>query len=216
MIESTVNFLPGLIVLLIVLAVTLVAALVVRAVLLSALKGIDLDRRAEQAGINLAEWSPSHSPTSVIAAWAYWIVLVMGLLGGLTALDAAIPSGFALRTFEYLPHLLAAFLVLVVGSILARFLSRAVLIGAVNMQVRSARLLSVAVSWLVLVIAVAMALDHIGIGQRILLLAFGIVFGGVVLAVALAVGLGAGAAVGRAIDRQFGGNDPRDEPLDHV
>jgi hypothetical protein len=60
-----------------------------------------------------------------------------------------------------------------------------------------------------------MALDHIGIGRTVLLLAFGILFGGVVLALALAVGLGARDAVGRALDRQL--RTPADDDrLNHV
>jgi hypothetical protein len=71
------------------------------------------------------------------------------------------------------------------------------------------------VKWLVLILAAAMALDHVGIGRTVLLLAFGILFGGMVLAVALAVGLGARDAVGRAIERQLRAPEG-DDKLDHV
>jgi hypothetical protein len=102
-----------------------------------------------------------------------------------------------------------------VGGVLARYLARAVLIGAVNMGVQYARLLSLTVRWLVLIVATAMALDHLGIGRTVLLLAFGIVFGGVVLAIALAVGLGARDVVSRELARQL--REPaRDDKLDHV
>src|SRR5438132_1008112 len=89
---------------------------------------------------------------------------------------------------NFLPGLLA--LVMFVGVILARFLARSVLISAVNMQVQSARLLSLGVKWLVMVLAGAMALGHLGIGGQIVQVSFGILFGGIVLALALAVGLG--------------------------
>ena len=60
-----------------------------------------------------------------------------------------------------------------------------------------------------------MALDHIGIGRTVLLLAFGIVFGGIVLAIALAVGLGARDAVSRTIERQLR-RPPQEDKLDHI
>jgi hypothetical protein len=91
-----------------------------------------------------------------------------------------------------------------------------VLIGAVNMQIHSARLLSMALKWMVLLITVAMALDHLRISRNILFLAFGILFGGIVLAVSLACGLGARDAVARAIDRQLAGRVGQDGELDHV
>jgi hypothetical protein len=47
-----------------------------------------------------------------------------------------------------------------------------------------------------------MALNHLGIGGRILDLAFGIMFGGIVLALALAVGLGSKELVSRSLERQ--------------
>ena len=106
--------------------------------------------------------------------------------------------------------------ILIVGAIAARFLARSVLIGAVNMQLQAARLLSLAVKWLVLLIAGAMALDHLGIGRSILLLAFAILFGGVAFAAALAVGLGAKDAVSRAIEQQLRDAASRDDTVDHV
>jgi hypothetical protein len=194
---------------------TLVVALVLRYALRRALNGLDFDRRAELLGISLTDWTPSRSASTLVASVAYWTVLALGLLLGLAALDAALPSQFAVSVLQYVPHLVAAFAILVVGGIVARFLTRAILIGAVNMGVQYARLLSLTVKWLVLIVAAAMALDHIGIGRTVLLLAFGILFGGVVLAIALAVGLGARDVVSRALERQL--REPaRDDKLDHV
>lgn len=214
-VENVANFLPGALVFLVLLLAALVVASVLRYTLRRALTGLDFDRRAELLGISLAEWTPSHSGSALVASVAYWTVLAVGLLLGLTALDAALPSQFALSVLQYVPHLVAAFAILVVGGIVARFLARGILIGAVNMGVQYARLVSLTVKWLVLIVAAAMALDHIGIGRSVLLLAFGILFGGVVLAIALAVGLGARDMVSRALDRQL--REPaRDDKLNHV
>jgi len=214
-VESVANFLPGALVFLVLLVGALVVALVLRYALRRALNGLDFDRRAELLGISLADWTPSRSASALVASIAFWMVLALGLLLGLTALDAALPSQFALSVLEYVPHLVAALAILVAGGVVARFLARAILIGAVNMGVQYARLLSLTVKWLVLIVAAAMALDHIGIGRTVLLLAFGILFGGVVLAIALAVGLGARDVVSRALDRQL--REPaRDDKLDHV
>lgn len=215
--ESITNFLPGLVVLFVVLLVSVLLAVFVRKALRRVLRGVDVDRRAEQLGISmLAAWSPSRSAAEVISGAAYWTILILGLLIGLMALDAVALTRFAIRIFEYLPHLLAALLILVVGGLLARFLARAILIGAVNMQIQSARLLSLTAKWLVLITATAMALDHVGIGRSILQLAFGIIFGGIVLTIALAVGLGARDVVSRALERQLREPDPEEDKLNHV
>ena len=190
-VESVANFLPGMLVFLGLLAGALVIALALRYALRRALNGLDFDRRVELLGIPLADWTPSRSASTLVASIAYWTVLAVGLLLGLTALDAALPTQFAVSVLQYVPHLIAAVAILVVGGFVARFIARTILIGAVNMGVQYARLISLTVKWLVLIVAAAMALDHIGIGRTVLLMAFGILFGGVVLTVALAVGLGA-------------------------
>jgi hypothetical protein len=215
LIDNVVSFLPGALVLLVLLLGALILALAVRYALLRALRGLDFDRRAELFGLSLAEWTPSRSTAQVVASGAYWAILALGLLLGLTALDAALPSRFAVAVLEYIPQLAAAMLILVVGGMLARFLARAVLIGAVNMQMQFARAMSLGVKWVVLIVAAAMALDHVGIGRTVLLLAFGIVFGGIVLATALAIGLGARDVVSRALAEQI--RKPADhDKMDHV
>lgn len=214
-VDSIADFLPGALVLLILLIGAVAAALVIRYALVRTLTGLDFDRRADLLGVPLADWTPSRSASQLVASVAFWTILALGLLLGLTALDAALPSRFAMSVLQYVPHLIAAMVILVVGGIIARFLATAVLIESVNMGIQSARLLSLAVKWLVLIIAAAMALDHVGIGRTVLLLAFGIVFGGVVLAIALAVGLGARDMVSRALERQL--QEPgRKDRLDHV
>jgi hypothetical protein len=215
--DNIANFLPGVVVLLVILTGALLLAVIVRYLLLRALQSLDFDQRAKQFSLSLRiDWSWRTSPSLLIARIAQWTILFLGLLVGLTALDAAMPSRFAISIFEYLPNLLAALFILVLGSVVARFLGRAVLISAVNMQIQQARLLSLTVKWLLLIIAGAMALDHIGIGRAILLMAFGILFGGIVLALALAFGLGARDAVARAIERQMQAPERPEDKLDHV
>jgi hypothetical protein len=213
-VESIANALPGALVFLVLVLGAFLLARSLRYALQRALRGLDADPRGELLGVSLAEWT-SRSPSAFVASVVYWTVLALGVLFGLVALDAKLPSQFAMSVLHYVPHLAAALVIMVVGNIVARFLARAMLIGAVNMGVHQARLLSLAVKWLVLITAGAMALDHIGIGRTVLLLAFGILFGGVVFSVALAVGLGARDTMRRAIERQMRATSP-DDKMDHV
>jgi hypothetical protein len=116
----------------------------------------------------------------------------------------------AASLFPYIAHLVGAVLLLLAGTIAARFLARSVLIGAVNMNVQYARLLSQGVKWLVLILTAAMVLDHLAIGGIIVELAFGIIFGGIVLTLALAVGLGSTGVVSRSFDHDA--SLPPDQP----
>jgi hypothetical protein len=214
--DQVAAFLPGVVVAASLALIALLIATVVRILLLRILRGVDFDDRAARWGVPvLVGLGPTATASSAVARVAFWSILVLGLLVSLTALNASIPSRLALSVFEYVPHLAAACLILLVGSIAARLLARSTLIGAVNMQIRSARLISMVVRWLVLLVTVAMALDHLGIGRRVLPLAFGLLFGGVVLAAALAVGLGARDVVREALLQELHRRPPEDR-IDHI
>jgi hypothetical protein len=214
--ERLAHFLPGVLVLAVLLLVAGVCAILVRAVLLRVLRSIDFDRRTSHGFTVLTEWTPTASPSLLLARAAQWTVLVLGILMGLSALDAAIPTALALTIFSYLPNVLGAIVIAVLGDLCARFLARTVLIHAVNLQIRSARLLGTGVKWLVLILTGAMVLEHLGIGGRILILAFGLLFGGIVLAAALAIGLGSQEAVRRSWESRAHAPTRDRDTLNHV
>ena len=134
------------------------------------------------------------------------------------SVDADWTSQLARSIVAYIPNLLGAALVLLVGTVVARFLARSVLIGAVNLNLHYARLLSLGVKWMVVVLTVAMALEHLRIAPGIVKLAFGILFGGIVVTLALAVGLGSKDLVTKSLERdaQKASGDNIEEPFRHL
>jgi len=211
------NFLPGLLALVIILLFATGIAYVLRAMLRRSLQSVHFDRHVVEWGFAaLAEWAPQHSPALLVCRIAFWTVIGIGLLVGMSALDARITSLMVERLVVYLPNVAAAIAVMLVGVILARFFARSVLISAVNMHLQSARLLSVGVKWLVMVLAGAMALGHLGIGGQIVQVSFGILFGGIVLALALAVGLGSKEMVSRSWERQTDREREIEEHFHHL
>ena len=150
----------------------------------------------------LLPWSPVQAPSLILSRLVFWGGIFLGLVLGIAAFGAAyspseqIPS----QLYPYLTRIVSAILLLLAGTVVARFLARSVLIGAVNMNLQYARLLSQGIKWLVLVLTVAMVLDHLGIGGAIVELAFGILFGGIVLALSLAIGLGSKEIVSRSLE----------------
>lgn len=199
------DFLPGLLAFIVILLVTVAVAFVLRVVVRRSLQRIDFDSRVGHWGFSAVhEWSPGRSPTMLMAQIAFFGVLLVGILIGISALDTRLTSELIVELFGYLPHVVAAIVILLVGSIASRFLERSVLIGAVNMQIQSAKLLSVGVKWLVIILSVAIALDHLQIGGMVVRVSFAILFGGIVLALALAVGLGSKDMVRQTWERQNG------------
>jgi hypothetical protein len=212
------SFLPGLLALVLAVLLSSLLGWLLGALLGLILRALDFDKRLQKWGfVALAEWSPKDSPTLLLRKAVAWTVVVLGWLVGLTAFGAGVTPQLILNVVESLPNLGTSVVLVLLGFLLARFLARAVLISAVNMQIQSARLLSLAVKWLVLVFAAAMALDHLHVGGDIVRLGFAILFGGIVLALALAIGLGSKEIVSRSWERQSHSKaEPQDETLKHL
>lgn len=207
-VHTTARWLPGVMAMLVVILGGLVVGLLVRLLVRKALERTAFDRRAVEWGlVSSVEWKPGHGPSAILARIAFWLVVLLGFVIGLGALDMRATEMLASRLLDYVPHIALAVVIFVAGFGVARFVERSVLIRAVNLQIRSARLLSLGAKWLIVVLATAMALHHLGVGGIILTLAFGILFGGIVLALALAVGLGSRDVVSRSWERQL---EPRE------
>ncbi len=118
-------------------------------------------------------------------------IILTALLAGLNAMRSQWTQTLVERFFLYLPHLLAAILILIAGVLVSRFLGRSVLIAAVNAGMPSARLLAKLTRFFVMALTVVAALDEMGISRTTIIVTFAILFGGVVTAAAIAMGLAA-------------------------
>jgi len=218
MFNELASVVPGLMGLVIAMLLFAGMAWIVVFVLRRALLALRFDERVQQWGfVPMADWSTATSPTLLVTRALFWVVVSIGFLVGIAAFDPTLTSRLTLQLFLYLPSIVTAILVVLVGNVIARFLSRSVLIGAVNMNLQYASLLATGVKWMVIVLAVAMALDDLAIGGNIVHLAFGILFGGIVLALALAVGLGSKELVTRSLEREAGRKPPiMEAPLRHL
>jgi hypothetical protein len=197
------TLLPGILAFVLVLIIFLViawlAAMLVRWVLMA----VKFDERTSSGTSTLTEWTPLHTPTILVTRIVFWSFVTIGVLVGVSAFEAAsAESGISAYIFAYVPRVIGAAILLFFGTVIGRFLSRSVLISAVNLNLQYARLLATGVRWLVFVLTAAMVLDHLAIGGGIVDLAFGILFGGIVLALALAVGLGSRDLVSRSLERE--------------
>jgi hypothetical protein len=203
-----VKFLPGVLAFLLAIIIFALIGWGLAALLRRLLIAVRFDERLTSreapgsSGI-ITEWSPGNSPTLLASRVIFWVCVLAGIAVGLSAIDASYSgdSRYSVFLLPYVAHVTGAILILLTGTLVARFLARSVLIGAVNAQLQYARFLSLGIKWLVLVLTAAMALDHLNIGGTVLELAFGILFGGIVLTLSLAIGLGSRDLVSRSIEK---------------
>ncbi len=213
------HLLPGMVALIVALLISFVLAWILAIVVRRLLTSMHFDERLIHWGFgSVADWAPMNSPTRLVSRTVACLVILTGFLIGVAAFDAESTYLLVRSVFAYIPNVIGAMLVLLVGGIIASFLARSVLIGAVNLNLQYARLLSLGVKWMVTVLAVAMALEHLEIAPGIVKLAFGILFGGIVLTLVLAVALNSRELVTKSLERDTKESSPEhiEEPFRHI
>ena len=211
------DFVPNLLAMLVLLAIGILAAVAIRFSVGFLLRWLAFDRFSERTGIRtvLQKGGIRAAPSRVLALSLAWLVLAIFVLLAVAALDLAAAVNLVNEAFAYLPNLLVAGALLLLGSLVAGFVRRSVLIAAVNAGVPSARLLAGGAQAGLLVLFAAMALEHLGLGRQVILTSFTILFGGVVLALALAFGL-AGRDIARETLDRMRARRPEDDELKHI
>lgn len=209
--QSVVLYLPRVLATLsIVIAGWLIAALL-RVVTRWALRWLRFDVLTERIGLAGALRSADLPPASVLAgSVVFWLVFVGFLLSGIDVLGLTALQGLISGFGAFVPRLIVALAILAVGFVVANFAWRATLLAAVNARIASPRLISNAVRFLILVLAVAMSLEQIAVAQTVVLAAFAIAFGAVMLGLAIAFGIGGGGIARRFLEEQFPERPPSD------
>lgn len=142
-------------------------------------------------------------PTDLLSGLVFWMTWAAFLMVGISTLGIAVLQEQISRFFLYVPQIFIALVILVIGMLFANFSARAVLLGMVNANVQSARLLSNALRVFLVILTVAMALEQIALAKTVVLIAFSIAFGAVMLGLAIAFGLGGRDVARRFLERQF-------------
>ncbi|HEX2523157.1 MAG TPA: hypothetical protein VHP35_13620 [Terriglobia bacterium] len=170
------------------------------------LMAVNFDKLCFQLGFTaVLEKGNIRKPASeLFASGIYWLIVITFFMIGLRTLDEAVMSQVFARFFSYLPNLIISIFIFITGFIFSKFIARSVLIGAVNAQVRSAKLLSISVDLLIMVFTLSLALEQLGIGKTTIVATFSILFGGIVLGLAIAFGLGGRHLAQEFLERRLG------------
>jgi len=187
-IELSRHVLPLIGALVIVFVGYLLAALIER-VTLRLLRRIRLNTMLERGGVMEAvERTGSHmDPTRVAANLVFWFVMFAVLLVAADALGESL-SGVFTELVGYIPSIIGAIVIIMIGNVLGAFVG-GLISASVGRWAGGPTLARVARAS-VIMLAVFMALQELGVATQIVTTAFAILFGAVALALALAFGLG--------------------------
>jgi hypothetical protein len=147
------------------------------------LRKIRLNQLLVRGGvIQAVERSGTHvNPVRVLANLVFWLVMFTVILLAANALGLDSLANVVSTLVSYIPSVIAAIVIILVGIVLGGFVGG--IIGASAGAVHGGR-------GGVIVLAIFMALQQLGIATDIVTTAFAILFGAIAFALALAFGLG--------------------------
>jgi len=185
-------FLPKLLAVLVLLGAGWLLARLLRAGVKRSLEALGFGRMAEKSGLEalLRQGGVEVSLAGLIAGVVFWLVLLVVTVSAANSLGLDAVAGLVNRVALFLPNIVVAILVLVFGTLFARFLNRLLFTWLNGLKAPAALAISTGTEYAVQVFALFIALEQLEIGTRMLTTAFAIVFGGLVFALALAFGLG--------------------------
>ncbi|MEO6779123.1 MAG: hypothetical protein ABI194_06660 [Gemmatimonadaceae bacterium] len=154
------------------------------------LRRVHFNRILERGGVLQAvERSGSHmNPVRVTASVVFWFVMFAVLMTAANALGLSSLGNMFGELVSYIPSLIAAIVIVIVGIVLGDFVGGLIMAsaGAIHGGPTLSRIGKVGV----IMIAIFMALQELGVATDIVTTAFAILFGAIALAASLAFGLG--------------------------
>lgn len=191
-ISNVLAWLPNLLGAVLLVLLGWVVASLVQLLLAGLLRRLRLDRLSERAGISqlLDEAGLDPSASKLIARIIYWLVLLVFLLAAVESLGMAGVAQAINGLVAYLPNVLAAALILLLGGLIANFVGDTVSALTAQAGVVTGPVLGQIVRYALLGFILILALQQLGIQTDLLTAAAVALVAALALALALAFGLG--------------------------
>lgn len=189
LLERFTLFLPSLVAALLILAIGWVVSRVVQAVAARALARVGLDRAAERVRVAqaLRDGGVTGRSSELLALLLFWVLMLTFVVSAVETLGLTAATATIDRLVAYLPSVIAAALIFLLGALFGRLARNVVASGAAASNVAYAQRLGGAANAAVVVTAGVLALEQLGVDTGFLVtlvtalvattsLAFGIAF----------------------------------------
>ena len=186
------NFVPNLVIALIIFAIGWVLAALIEKLVESIFKGLKVDAALKSAGLEEVVKRAGHNLNSgaFVGTLVKWFIIVVFLIASFDVLGLSQVTEFLRQVVYYLPQVIVAVLVLMVAVIVANAMQKLVVASSRAAHIRSAELLGRVTKWAIWIFAILTALITLGIAPSLIQMIITAVFAGAALALGLAFGLG--------------------------
>ena len=178
--------------LLLVIVIGWLIAKVIKTVISKVLKAARVDAVAESTGINtfLSKGGIKQTLSEVVSSLFYWLCLLVTAAVAVDFLGLDVVGGLLNRVIVYIPNVILAIFILLLGIFMSTFLGTMVQTAAANAGLIRSKLLAKIVEVIIIISAVAVALEQLNIGTEIIILVVKSIIIAIAAAVAIAFGLG--------------------------
>jgi hypothetical protein len=186
------QFLVNILLVVIILIVGWVISRLIKTLVVKVLQAVKLDDLADRIELDsiMAKGGIKYSLSELIGVICYWLAVLVTFVIAINAVGLTVAADLLNRVILYVPNIIATIFILILGMFVATLLSNIVQTAAVNAGVSQSRLLGKVAEVVVIIFVIAIALEQLGIGTKIIEMVTGIILGSLGLAAALAFGLG--------------------------
>ena len=153
---------------------------------------IELDKLLGKGGI-------TYTLSDLIGGICYWLGLLVTFMVAVNSVGLTIAADLLNKVVLYIPNVIAALFILILGMFVSTLLKNIVQTAASNAGLNQGKLLAQVVETIVIAFAIFVGLEQLQIGIRITELTISIVLGSLGLGLALAFGLGCKDIAGKFV-----------------
>lgn len=153
---------------------------------------IELDKLLGKGGI-------TYTLSDLVGVVCYWLGLLVTFMVAVNSVGLTIAADLLNKVVLYIPNVIAALFILILGMFVSTLLKNIVQTAASNAGLSQGRLLAQVVETVVIAFAIFVGLEQLQIGIRITELTISIILGSLGLGLALAFGLGCKDIAGKFV-----------------
>jgi len=195
------QFMVNALLVLIVLLIGWLLSKVIRSVVSKSLKAAKLNELSSRIELDklLGKGGITYTLSDLIGGICYWLGLLVTFMVAVNSVGLTIAADLLNKVVLYIPNVIAALFILILGMFVSTLLKNIVQTAASNAGLNQGKLLAQVVETVVIAFAVFVGLEQLQIGIRITELTISIVLGSLGLGLALAFGLGCKDIAGKFV-----------------
>ena len=196
-------FLPNILFSIAIILVGWVLCNIIKRIVVRLLRVCHFDTLAERAGIRqaLERGGIKQNPSDIVGLLVFWFLFLIAIVTTLETLNLSGATDTLHTIYLYIPKIVAALVVLILGLYLANLLETVTRTSCANAGLQQAASIGRAAYIGTVIFVVAGIFEILDIASEIVIWAFILVFGAVCLALALAFGLGGRDVAARFLEK---------------